>query len=884
MVGSDWQCRFSHVWVLAEAEGRLEAASADCQEIDRTIDRAGGARPFDYFWLATWEGAAILHSMPKLISLLEVGATPRGGCARESGQGPGTVSLEESIDTSGRSRRVRLRFSNWHRWLFVGLFVGLVCGSGAAQPAQDSPDLAFRRAPMKESSRSIVIPLAKDLHLAFDAELLRTHTIWQGPGLDVYGPPFTGSKTPFLCTYSGSVLWTMPARIPWSLGGAAGPDVQGSAAKVEFRGLASKDHSVTLIYEVGAGNLAVRIRETPALVQWGGNRAVVRRLEIGPSSTGLWFLAHAEMGHSRDSGGSPLRVVIDRDGDRVTAAARGLQGIRWATIEEDVSYDVSEVAEEEGASTVGTRHVEGHETRCYVWIPPHHEAAVVEIATVVGLAAGAQGDEGWLTGTPRAPGLSVPSGVRQGDAGTAVATRFQASETGPSRVHGDAFYEIEHFSLPEEIELKVTGMDWLPNGNLAVCTWAGEIYVIEQPTGPAGAVVCRRFASGLNEAFGMKVIDGALYVVQKAELTRVTDTDGDGRGDLFETISDDWGFTGNYHAFAFGPVLDQRQNLFVFLTGQRGRWDVPFVGWALRMNLDGTGVEGFASGLRAPNGFGTFGPDDDLFVADNQGNWIGACRLNHVQRGRFYGFPSGKPASEADYRMPRNPSPPAVWFPRKLSPSTSGFVTIEDPRLGPFQGQLLVGDFQNALVMRVFLEKVNGEWQGAVWPFAKGFYSGVNRLLMGPDGRLYVGGLKNRAWAATAPREASLDRVRFTGRIPFEVKEVHATRRGFHLEFTKPVDPGMAGDTENYFVSQYRYEYHQAYGSPEIDQEGKENSSTEIGVESVVVSADGTRVTMVLDGARTGYVTAVQLLDIESADGESIWHDTFYYTLNGRPE
>ena len=84
MVGSDWQCRFSHVWVLAEAEGRLEAASADCQEIDRTIDRVGGARPFDYFWLATWEGAAILHSMPDLISLLEVGATPRGGGVRGS--------------------------------------------------------------------------------------------------------------------------------------------------------------------------------------------------------------------------------------------------------------------------------------------------------------------------------------------------------------------------------------------------------------------------------------------------------------------------------------------------------------------------------------------------------------------------------------------------------------------------------------------------------------------------------------------------------------------------------------------------------------------------------------------------------------------------------
>ncbi|MBI4657722.1 MAG: hypothetical protein HY735_02530, partial [Verrucomicrobia bacterium] len=266
------------------------------------------------------------------------------------------------------------------------------------------------------------------------------------------------------------------------------------------------------------------------------------------------------------------------------------------------------------------------------------------------------------------------------------------------------------------------------------------------------------------------------------------------------------------------------------------------------------------------------------------GNWVGTCKLIHLQRGHFYGYPSGFPSPEAEYYRPKNPSPPAVWLPRKLSPSTSGFVTIGDNRFGPFEGQMLVGDFQNAVVLRVFLEKVNGQWQGAVWPFARGFLSGVNRLSMGPDGKLYVGGLKNSAWAASAPKDYSLDRVGFTGKVPFEIQEPRLTREGFRLAFTQPVDPVSAGNPENYDVRQFTYLYHEAYGSPEIDHEGKKDSSTPIPVKKVTVSADRRTVEIVLDGWRAGYVTWVRCLDVESAEGQASWHDGFYYTLNQMPD
>jgi glucose/arabinose dehydrogenase len=222
----------------------------------------------------------------------------------------------------------------------------------------------------------------------------------------------------------------------------------------------------------------------------------------------------------------------------------------------------------------------------------------------------------------------------------------------------------------------------------------------------------------------------------------------------------------------------------------------------------------------------------DIFVTDNQGNWIGTCKLNHLETNKFYGF-QHEGIRQKLPRTAEDVEPPALWLPRVLSPSASGIETISTEAFGPFKGQMLIGDFQNSIVMRAFLEKVNGKWQGAVFPFAKGFLSGVNRLSFGKDGKLYVGGGK-RTWSTAAPKEYSLDRVSFTGKAPFEVSEVRALKDGFELRFTKAVDGDVANDAENYLVKQFGYKYHEEYGSPEFDHDGK-MGATEIKVASAEV-------------------------------------------------
>ncbi len=422
----------------------------------------------------------------------------------------------------------------------------------------------------------------------------------------------------------------------------------------------------------------------------------------------------------------------------------------------------------------------------------------------------------------------------------------------------------------------ITGMDWISAKDLAVCTWLGEIYIVQNAIGPVNSATYRRFARGLNEPLGLTVFNGGMYVVQKGELTRVLDTDQDGEADRFECVNDDWGYSGNYHSYSFGPLAISATEHLVFVTGQRGRYDLPYQGWALRVGTDGAAP--YCSGLRVPHGWTSY--QGDIFVTDNQGNWIGACKLNHLQPGKFYGFPSSQPATRGT-KPASEVEPPVLWFPRSLAPSTSGIEVITNDAFGPFQGQLLIGDFQNSIVMRASLEKVRGQWQGAVFPFAKGFLSGVNRLKMGADGKLYVGGGK-RTWSNAAPKEYSLDRVSFTGKIPFEVAEVRATKEGFQLAFTQPLESEPALDPENYLVKQFTYKYHQDYGSPEFDHSGKAGA-TETPVTQVRLSRDRRSVLLTLPALKAGFVTSFQLAINSEAD-EDLRNDIFYYTLNQIPD
>jgi azurin len=221
---------------------------------------------------------------------------------------------------------------------------------------------------------------------------------------------------------------------------------------------------------------------------------------------------------------------------------------------------------------------------------------------------------------------------------------------------------------------------------------------------------------------------------------------------------------------------------------------------------------------------------------------------------------------------------PAVWFPHGIMGTSTSDILVDTTggAFGPYSGHLFVGDQGQSKVMRVFLETVRGEYQGIVFPFRSGFHSGVLRLSWGQDGSLFAG-MTNRGWPSTGNAPYGIDRLEWTGRTPFEMKEVRARPDGFEITFTRPVDRELAADPENYELTSFTYHYHSSYGSDVINR-------MEAPVTHVRVGNDDRSVRIATDSLRPGYIHELKLREITSASGVPLLHDVGYYTLNRIPD
>ena len=205
-----------------------------------------------------------------------------------------------------------------------------------------------------------------------------------------------------------------------------------------------------------------------------------------------------------------------------------------------------------------------------------------------------------------------------------------------------AYYPMLTIPIPKDIVLEAGAIQLLPGQRLAVSTRLGDIYLVDGAfENPPDHVRFTRFASGLHEVLGLwSSGDGWIYATQRGEVTRLRDTDGDGRADVVETVADGWGIGGDYHEYAFGSKPDRDGNIWVALclTGSFSSENL-FRGWALRVTPDGRVIP-TTSGLRSPGGIAT-NSVGDMFYTDNQGPWNGTCWLKPLKPGGFTGHPGG---------------------------------------------------------------------------------------------------------------------------------------------------------------------------------------------------------------------------------------------------
>lgn len=477
-----------------------------------------------------------------------------------------------------------------------------------------------------------------------------------------------------------------------------------------------------------------------------------------------------------------------------------------------------------------------------------------------------------------------------------------------------SYFDFEKLPNPQGIDPQVGAMDTMKDGRIAVAFHRGELMIYD-PSNQSWSL----FASGLQEPLGMLVEeDGSMLVMQRAELTRIKDLDGDGAADEYETVFDDFGMSGNYHEFSYGPARDAEGNLYIALgiasngapmreeirgefseIGKANReemtlretWGknkgkaermyarVSWRGWVLKLSPDGKKVEPYASGLRSPNGMG-FDAKGRLLVTDNQGDWRPTSPLYEIKEGGFYGHPAslvwkpdwdGKDPYTINAKdLDEMQSPPIGYFPQgELANSPTWPVVIPE---GAFPkemvGQTLIGEMNLPNLVRVLEDEVDGVFQTALVAAFDGspLGKGNNRITFGKDGSIYVGKTA-LSWAG----ESGIMRIKWQGKPFFAIEGIHAIKGGFSIAFTEEVDPETLATIA---VESNTYKYHKAYGSPKVDVQT-------MPVKGAV--ANGQSVNVDLGGLKEGYLHAIDLTGIRSKDGKKLLGDKAWYQVIKAP-
>lgn len=428
---------------------------------------------------------------------------------------------------------------------------------------------------------------------------------------------------------------------------------------------------------------------------------------------------------------------------------------------------------------------------------------------------------------------------------------------------------------PADFNPRIGGIDFIDEDHMIICTWdeTGGVYVLKNyNTNDPSKIEVKKVAEGLAEPLGIKMVDGEIYVLQKQELTKLIDHDGDGITDEYRKVCDSWHVTPHYHEFAFGLVYKEGSFYATLATDLGSQYkNVPHRGKVVRISKDGSELEFIAEGFRTPNGISE-GPDGALYVSDNQGNWIPTSKIVRVEKGKWYGFRHADWDRVKDYEE----QPPLVWLPHvdiSNSPSQQAILNI-----GPYKDQMIYGDVTHGGIKRVFIDEVDGIKQGAAFRFIQGLDAGINRISWGPDGQLYAGGIGSGGnWRHEGREWWALHRFNYNAKTTFEMLEVKAKVGGMEIEFTEPIAKNEKVGVENFEMEQYYYEATENYGGPKKGIE-------KLKITSVNLSEDRKKVSLMTNGIKDKKVVYIRIKKpFVSTSDQQLWSTETWYTMTKKP-
>jgi hypothetical protein len=408
-------------------------------------------------------------------------------------------------------------------------------------------------------------------------------------------------------------------------------------------------------------------------------------------------------------------------------------------------------------------------------------------------------------------------------------------------------YVTDKITLPHDnpfgLQIRVGGFGFFEGGkSLAFSTWDGELWKVTGINDKLEKLEYQLIATGLHETLGMTIVDDVIYTLGNDQITKHHDLNGDGETDFFETFNNDWEINKGFHIFSFDLQTDTEGNFWFaqgspVRSGGRGFERIsPTNGSIFKVSKDGSTLEQFASGFRAPNGIGV-GPNGEITAGDNEGSFMPRCPIHWVTKDYFGGVVDtyaqkeklkstiwgAKPEVNDVSEMAK----PLMWLPLDVDNSGGSQIWTTDERFGMPKNQLLHCSYGKSSLYRVFHETVNGQVQGGVTkvPIAKLTSSALRAHFNPADGQLFIGGL--RGWQTNAAELGGIDRIRFTGAQHNTATLVQAKENGLLVHFNFELDDELAEDPESYSIKAANIKWSEVYGSKEylIDDAEKQGWS-----------------------------------------------------------
>jgi hypothetical protein len=711
---------------------------------------------------------------------------------------------------------------------------------------------------------AIRVPGVADANMLFDTDLCRMAAGWTGGYINTRGVTFDGSHgghpsivgkqsfgTAVVPGVSLTGVFTDARKEPF------GPT---DASVVRWDGLHVADDRVQLNYTVAS---SIAIHEQPSARPAGGQTAYVRTFQIGGGKKGGLFsrksktattfsllLADVENGHGKLENGA---AVVSANGVTTRVQATGLP---------------------KGASLK----IEGG--RVQLEIPTGTPTGgVFEVAVVSGSDSEVAQASGALAGKPTFAELQNGGPARWPQV---VTTQGVIGK-------GDAAYVVDQITPPIDNpwkrRLRIGGMDFFSDGTrAAVSTWDGDIWIVSGIDESLKNLQWKRFASGMYETLGLRIVNDQIYTSGRDQLTRYYDYNKDGEADYYENFNNSVTSTEGFHEFLFDLQTDKEGNFYFAKAGPvkgggRGFETISRdAGSLMKVSADGKKFETVATGFRAPNGIGVNPWNGQITTGDNEGTWVPTCPVNWVKPGGFYGVEDL--AHGADVKSFKQP---LTWMSHdEYDNSGGGQVWVNSDKWGPFSKQLLHMSYgQCALYLVMHEEAGNGQMQGGVVRFPVKFASSAMRARFNSkDGQLYVAGLQG--WQTKAVKISGFDRVRYTGKPVHSIEAIKYTPKGLRLTFTQPLDAKEAADAENFSARRWNYLRSSNYGSATYEVKNPEKKGREkVTVQSARLLPDGRTVEIDLEDFRPVNQLEVKF-KLKAKDGTEI-NQEFQCSVNVVP-